>query len=166
MTFQWLYCELLLLPSSLNLEQTSTNLVLWNPGILLLICIQIYLKLAAKNSCGTADYSTTVHSFQHLCVHVFLLAEFLLLLLLHDAVLFACNPPCRVLHDINDVVQSLLVRADGPHTFGTQFPIYLLPNLPCLQWHRIQVLDLTSSEHSWYTLLLYRCYKLLSSSSN
>lgn len=85
---------------------------------------------------------STLHSFQHLCIHVLLLAEFLLLLLLHDAVLLACNPPCRVLHDIDDVVQSLLVRADGPHTFGTQLPVYLLPNLPCLQWHRIPMLDL------------------------
>lgn len=160
MTFQWLYCELLLLPSSLNLEQTSTNLVLSNPGLLLLICIQIYLKLAVKNSCGTADYSSIVHSLQHLCVHVLLLAEFLLLLLLHDAVLFACNPPCRVLHDINDVVQSLLVRADGPHTFGTQFPAYLLPNLPCLQWHRIQVLDSTSSEHSCCSTDVTNCSPL------
>lgn len=55
MTFQGLYCELLLLPSSLNLEQTSTNLVLSNPRLLLLICIQIYLKLAVKNKTAVEE---------------------------------------------------------------------------------------------------------------
>lgn len=68
MTFQWLYCELLLLPSSLNLEQTSTNLVLSNPGLLFLILfinlkdyyISIFESNPPKTGCGKKQLWNTL----------------------------------------------------------------------------------------------------------
>lgn len=65
----------------------------------------------------TIQYMISQRDFWHLSVHVLLLAEFLLLVLLHDAALFICDPPRCVLHDFSDGAQSLLVRADGLHTF-------------------------------------------------
>lgn len=72
---------------------------------------------------------------QHLCVHELLLTDVLLLLLIQDAVLLCYDHPRSVLCNLTDSVQSLLVRADRPHTIQTQFPADLVPHLTDLQHH-------------------------------
>lgn len=72
-------------------------------------------------------------SSRHLCVHELLLAEFLFLPLLEDAVLFCCDPSRCVLCDLTDGAQRLLIGRDRSHAIQTQLPVDLFPHLTDLK---------------------------------